>query len=246
MNLSELDPRVKLVLLLVLSTAALTTERPALLLTWLGLTALLLLLGGISAGQLLQKTKTILKLIASLFVLQCLFNRSGEPWLSLNGLTLVTSGGLHAGTFVALRLLIIVLSALILLTGSRQDYLLSLNQLGLPYEISFMVLIGLRFLPFLRDAAQDVLWAVQMRGGRIKGAGLRKRMQLYLSLILPIVALAIRRSENLAMAMEARAFRCQPKRTFRRRLTMKRGDWLYLTEFIAVFSLLTCAVCLIG
>ena len=83
MNLSRLDPRVKLALLLVLSTAALTTERPALLLTWLGLTALLLLLGGISAGQLLQKTKTILKLIASLFVLQCLFNRNGDPWLSL-------------------------------------------------------------------------------------------------------------------------------------------------------------------
>ncbi len=105
-----------------------------------------------------------------------------------------------------------------------------------------MILAGLRFLPFLREAAQDVLYAVQMRGGRIHGAGLRQRLRLYMSIVLPVVALAIRRSEKLSTAMEARAFCSQSNRTFRRRLTMKKGDWLYLTGFCAVFALLTAGV----
>lgn len=246
MKLSALDPRVKLALLLIISTAALTTQRPVLLGAWLGLTALLLMLGGVSAAQLLQKTRTALKLILSIFVLQCLFDRSGDSWLSLGEATLVTAGGLHAGVYVGLRLLIIVLAALILLTGTRQDYLLALTQLGLPYEIAFMVLVGLRFLPFLREAAQDVLWAVQMRGGRLHGVGLLPRLRLYLSLVLPVVVLALRRSENLAIAMEARAFRCKPTRTFRRRLIMRREDWLYLAGFCAVFTALTAVILLLG
>lgn len=245
MKLERIDPRVKLGLLIVLSTASLLTTRPLLLTAWLLLTAALLLLGGVGTGELLHKARAGMTFIFSIFVLQCLFNRGGEPLLQLGGLTLVTDGGVRAGLYVGLRLLIILFSALILMTGTRQDYLLALNQLGLPYEISFMILAGLRFLPFLREAAQDVLCAVQMRGGRIHGAGLRQRLRLYMSIVLPVVALAIRRSEKLSTAMEARAFRSQPRRTFRRRLTMKRNDWLYLAGFVIVFTMLTVGISLI-
>ena len=244
MKLERLDPRVKLALLVLLSTASLLTERPALLAAWLLLTVAILLLGGIGPLELLHKAQTGVTLIFSIFVLQCIFNRSGDPLLSLGGLTLVTAGGVNAGLYVGLRLLIILFAALILMSGSRQDYLLALNQLGMPYEISFMVLAGLRFLPFLREAAQDVLCAVQMRGGKIHGAGFRQRMRLYVSIVLPVVALAIRRSERLSTAMEARAFRSQPRRTYRCRLTMKRSDWLYLAGIVGVFALLTWAVIL--
>ncbi|MBR2783662.1 MAG: energy-coupling factor transporter transmembrane protein EcfT [Firmicutes bacterium] len=242
MKLERVDPRVKLALLIALSTASLLTTEPLLLAAWLLLTAALLLLGGVGIGELLRKARAGMAFIFSIFVLQCLFNRGGEPLLQLGGLTLVTDGGVRTGLYVGLRLLIILFSALILMTGTRQDYLLALNQLGLPYEISFMILAGLRFLPFLREAAQDVLYAVQMRGGRIHGAGLRQRLRLYMSIVLPVVALAIRRSEKLSTAMEARAFCSQSKRTFRRRLIMKKGDWLYLTGFCAVFALLTAGV----
>jgi len=84
--------------------------------------------------------------------------------------------------------------------------------------------------------------ALVISGSRIHGAGLRQRLRLYMSIVLPVVALAIRRSEKLSTAMEARAFCSQSKRTFRRRLTMKKGDWLYLTGFCAVFALLTAGV----
>ncbi len=245
MKLERIDPRVKLALLIVLSTASLLTTESILLAAWLLLAVILLLLGGVSVGDLLRKARAGTAFIFSIFALQCLFNRGGEPLLQLGGLTLVTDGGVRAGLYVGLRLLILLFSALILMTGRRQDYLLALNQLGLPYEMSFMVLAGLRFLPFLRDAAQDVLCAVQMRGGRIHGSGLRQRLRLYMSIVLPVVALAIRRSEKLSTAMEARAFRSQPRRTYHRQLTIKKADWLYLAGFAIAFFVLTGGISLI-
>ncbi len=133
MKLERVDPRVKLALLIALSTASLLTTEPLLLAAWLLLTAALLLLGGVGIGELLRKARAGMAFIFSIFVLQYLFNRGGEPLLQLGGLTLVTDGGVRTGLYVGLRLLIILFSALILMTGTRQDYLLALNQLGLPY-----------------------------------------------------------------------------------------------------------------
>ena len=154
----------------------------------------------------------------------------------LGAFTLVTTGGVSAAAAVALRLLIVLLSALIILTGQRRDYLLALLQLGLPYEICFMVLAGLHFLPLLREESRDVMYAVQMRGTRVQGTSLKNRLGVYLRVAVPIVAGAIRRSEQMSVAMETRAFRSRPKRTSMRRLRMRRSDWAVLAGFCAALA----------
>ena len=238
MRLESLDARVKLWMLLSLSTAAVLTRTTSLQLALLLYTFLLLLMGGVSIRRTLWRVRGALGLILSLFLLQCLFNRSGAPLLRLCGVTLVTRGGAGAGLNVMLRLLTLLLSALIILTGQRRDYLLALGQLGLPYELSFMVMTGLHFLPLLREESQDVLSAIQMRGGRLRKAPLRQKLNLYLTAAMPIAAGALRRSEQMSVAMEARAFRSMPKRTSMRRLTMRCGDWLYFALYTAILILI--------
>ena len=238
MKLKTVDPRIKLLMLAVLSSAAVVSRSVFVLAAILILNLVLLLTGGVPAGRILTLTKNYLRIILMLFVIQCLFNRGGAPLLSIRGFPLVTVGGLRTAAMVALRLLIIVTSALIVLTGEARDYLLALVQLRLPYELAFMVIVALRFIPLLREEARDVLAAVQMRGLNIKKAPLGKKLSAYASVLVPIVAGALHRSEQTSISMEARAFRSSPTRTYMRRLTLKASDWAFFGVFAAVILLI--------
>ena len=236
MSLSRLDPRVKLFLLFGISTAALILRTPFALIALLFLTFFILLTGRVSLGVIWRKLRGLFGLIAMLFILQCLFNHSGEPLFIVSSLTLVTVSGFYTATLVCLRLLIIIISAFVVATGEPRDYLLALIQLKLPYDIAFMVLAALRFLPMLREEAQDVLCAAQMRGLRLKKSSLRKQAGAYISIVIPVVAGAIHRAEQLSIAMEARGFRAFPRRTSLRRLSMRTADWVYMAAFCAVIA----------
>ena len=236
MKLTLLDPRVKLFLLIGLSTTALAARKLAALLALLFLVGLILLAGRISLSVIWAKLRGLFGLTAALFLLQCLFHRNGNPLLSVSGLTLVTDLGFRTAVLVSLRLLIVIMSALVVISGEARDYLLSLTSLKVPYEIAFMVLAALRFLPMLRQEAQDVLFAAQMRGLRLKKTGLKHQAGAYISIALPVVASAVQRAEHLSIAMEARGFRAFPKRTSMRRLRMRGTDWAYTIVFCAVIA----------
>jgi energy-coupling factor transport system permease protein len=152
--------------------------------------------------------------------------------------TLATRGGLETGVVVSLRLYIILLTALVILTGEPRDYILAMTQSGIPYEIAFMSLAALRFIPMLREEAQDVLCAVQMRGTQLKKSGLKHKAKVYISVMIPIIAGAIHRSEQLSIAMEARGFRAYPKRASMRRLRFHTKDMIYLAAFAVVLSVI--------
>lgn len=234
-TLRALDPRLKLFMLLALSTAGLVCKSHLTLLAVLGLAVLLLAAGraGLPAG------KTVLRLLGVVlfaFVMQCVFVRGGEAALTAGGRVLVRSEGLDLAIRSALRLMIIFASALIVLCGEARDYLLALTQMKIPYEIAFMVLAALRFIPALRQEAQDVLCAVQMRGTKIKKQGFGKKLSIYLSILMPVVAGALRRSEEMALAMEARAFRALPKRSSMRTLRFKAADAVCFVFFGCIFS----------
>ena len=172
MNLSGFDPRTKLMLMICVSTLAVVWQDPIWLAGLLCFTGAVLVCGGVAMGSLLKQTRGMLGVIAFLFVIQCLFIRSGPALLSVGNFTLVTVHGLTTALAVTMRLLILVLSAAILLTGDARDYLLALVQCKVPFEIAFMVMTGLHFLPILREEALDVYQAVQMRGTELAKANL--------------------------------------------------------------------------
>jgi len=195
------------------------------------MTLLILLAGGVRPSDIWLKLRALFGLVLMLFLMQCLFNRSGEPVLTLLGFTIVREMGFQTAVLVSLRLLIVIVSALVVVVGDTRDYLLALTQMKIPYEIAFMVLAALRFLPMLREEAQDVLCAAQMRGMRLKKTSLKKQFSAYLSIVIPVVAGAIKRAEQLSIAMEARGFRSHPRRTSMRRLSMRPKDWIYAASF---------------
>ena len=238
MTLELLDARVKLIMLLTVSTLSVFSLSVIPLAVLLVILLAALVMGKADIKSAFMQIKGMLKLLALLFVLQCVFNRSGRAIISAGGITLLTSGGMSMAAVVVLRLLVILLSAVIVLTGQSRDHLLALNQWHVPYEISFMVMAAMRFVPILRQEASDVLCAVQMRGTRLSGLGPVNKMKVYAGIMLPVLSGTIRRCEQMSIAMEARAFRAMNGRTSMRRLHMCRKDWVYA----AVFEALMCAV----
>jgi energy-coupling factor transport system permease protein len=224
MRLAHLDPRPKLLFVLCVSTLAVLWRDPAWLAALLALTIAILLGGGVKPGRTWRQARGVLQVVAILFVVQCVFVRSGEPVVSVAGFALITAGGLTVALGVTLRLLIVVCSALVLLTGQARDYLLALVQCRIPYEIAFMVMTAVHFLPILREEALDVYHAVQMRGTEVSNAGVRERLRVYTRIALPVVAGALRRAEQVSLAMETRAFRARPVRTSMRRLSLRTRD----------------------
>lgn len=221
----ELDPRSKLLMVICISTLAIVYQDPWKLLLLLLCT--ILMLAWLDSGWLsrMHALAKILPLLALLFILQCLFTRQGVPLLSIHGINMLTDQGLAMGLGVMLRIIIIIMSAMILLSSSERDFLLALVQWRIPYEIAFMVMVGLHFLPILREEALNVYYAVQMRGTELQKISARLKIKLYTRMLLPIISGAIYRAEQMAIAMDARAFRAYPQRSYMRRLKLKKRDY---------------------
>lgn len=237
-SLKDTDTRVKMALMLVISTLSVVSRQPIRLACLLAFSALLLALGGVSWRQMWPRLRGACKLMLSVAVLQLLFNRSGDALLRVGGIAILTRGGCTMALATALRLMTVLLCAALVMTGDIRDYLLGLSQWHVPYEIVFMLLAGLRFLPALREESRDVLYAVQMRGVDLKRLPLRGRLRVYLRVMAPIVARTVQRSEQMAIAMEARAFRAMDRRTAMRTLRMHRGDWLLLALCLTALMLI--------
>ena len=227
-KLAGLDPRTKVVMMAALSTAIMAVDDLAALAVVLACTVVTLALGGVKASAAWNQLRGILAIIVLLFLVQSVFTRGGEVLLYVGTFPLVTEAGFHLACVLCFRFAVILLSALILLTGESRDYLLAMVQCKLPYELAFMVMAGIHFLPILRDEALNVYYAVQLRGTELEKAGLRGKIATYRRICLPILTGALRRSKATAGAMELRGFRSTPNRTYMRHITLKARDYFFL------------------
>lgn len=221
---SDLDPRAKLMILLCLSGSAvfLSDLRYLAALTIVSVVCAVVLKADFRrAAPFIKVTVTMM---IPLFAVQCIFTRCGEPLISVGDHVLVMSGGIYAGVLMVLRILTVVTSALIVTTSPPGDYLLALVQCKMPYDLAFMILSAMHFLPLLSAEAKDRFSAVQMKGIDLKKIPLRKKVSACLSLMLPILSGTLRRAEAMSCAMQMRGFRAFPRRTYMRKLLLNKRD----------------------
>lgn len=238
-SLAGIDPRVKLFTTALLSTLAVLSGNELRLSAYLSALLVIMAAGGVSLREAVRRASGMFRLIICIFVLQCVFTRSGEVLVKICGFTVITSDGVHTALAVCIRLLILTCSALVLMSGESRDYIPAFTQLHIPYEIVFMLMITLRFLPILHEEIREVLTAVQMRGTRIKNAPIKDRADTYLRVMIPIISAAIKHTENINSAMISRAFRAMPDRTCMRRLRLNIRDIFAAIVSAAVFLLIT-------
>lgn len=211
--MSKLDPRTKIVILVCISCAAMFTTNLWFLLGLFGFTVCLLFIGRVGLSRQKKQFTGALSMIVFLFILQAIFGQA------------------YFGAVLCVRLMIVIMSALILLTGHMRDYLLALVQMKMPYELAYMVVLAFHFFPILRQEALDVYHSMQLRGTELKHTSIKNKLGAYKRMCIPIMAGALSRAQDTAVAMEARGFRMHKQRTYMRKLTLKKKDKFLMILF---------------
>jgi energy-coupling factor transport system permease protein len=136
---------------------------------------------------------------------------------------------------MALRFLVLVESFSIFFLTTSPDYLsLALEQSRVPYEFCFAFTTAVRFVPVLAEEAKTIMDAQKARGLELERGNFIQRVKNYIPILIPLIVNAIRRSLELAEAMESRAWGATEKRTNLYTLKMKRADYALIALTIAI------------
>lgn len=211
--MNKLDPRTRIVMLFAISGVAMLTSNLWFLAGLLAFTIVLLLVGRVGISKQKKQFMGIISMLVFLFLIQAIFGQA------------------YFGAVLCVRLIIVVMSALILLTGQMRDYLLALVQMKVPYELAYMVVLAFHFFPILRQEALDVYHSIQLRGCELKKTSLKNKLLAFKGMCIPILAGALARAQDTAIAMEARGFRMYRRRTYMRRLKLAKKDIALLILF---------------
>ncbi len=223
--MDNLDPRTKIVIIACISAAALITKNLWMLTGLLVFTVLLMMTMGISISRQKKQLMTVIGMVIFLFVLQAVFGR----W--------------ELGLVLCVRLMVLLMSALILLTGEPRDYLLAMVQCRMPYELAYMVILAFRFFPLLREEAMDIYYSIQLRGTELQKISMGKKLDAYRRMCIPILAGAMERAGDTSIAMEIRGFRAKGRRTYMRHLKLKALDVAVIIVMVVLTGIFA-AVCL--
>lgn len=142
----------------------------------------------------------------------------------------------HTGTALldysvsmSLRFLVLVESfSVFFLTTSPDQLSLALEQSHVRYDFTFAFTTAVRFVPVLAEEAQTIMDAQKARGLELEKGNFLKRVRNYIPILIPLIVSAIRRSLELAEAMESRAWGATSKRTNLYVLKMKAGDFVLI------------------
>jgi energy-coupling factor transport system permease protein len=150
----------------------------------------------------------------------------------------VTAANWENAAAMTLRFVVLVESFSVFFLTTSPDHLgLALEQSRVPYEFSFAFTTAVRFVPVLAEEAQTIMDAQKARGLELEKGNFMKRIRNYVPVLIPLIVSAIRRSLELAEAMESRAWGATKKRTNLYALKLRRGDYVLLAIIVGLLAL---------
>jgi energy-coupling factor transport system permease protein len=247
--LHRLDPRIKLLATVVITATLMAQTRIWILAFGLVTVAALFILAKINLRYALRSLIPLIPLFVFVLVLQLLFfphqqalETGGVILWRWKGIIISWASIISIGT-MALRMISIVLLLTLFtslanvtnLTHGVDGLLHPFQRIGLPaHEIALVLVVAFRFIPMLGQELERLMKAQAARGGEFsRGWGL-KRIRQTLPLLVPLFLAALRRAEELAVAMEARGYAGGRGRTQLTVLHMVWLDWLVLTLVILI------------
>jgi energy-coupling factor transport system permease protein len=238
--LHRLDPRAKLVLVFCFLIATFLLPHP-----WimpLVIIALIWVLGRISPREYLVFLLFLLPIMVAVTLIHLLTD--GPPYFGtrLLGLVPLSQPGWEAGLLVALRLAAMGIAFLMFsMTTDPFDWGMAMYQSGLNYKVAFMFAFAMRFFPLLQEELVVIRNALSARAYTAVGS---RNPWVFLRgvaiSIMPLGLGALRRSRDIALAMELRGFNYAEtvgvRRTVFRDIRMRCRDWMVVA--VSVLALL--------
>jgi len=139
---------------------------------------------------------------------------------------------------MTVRFIVLVESfSMFFLTTSPDLLGLALEQSHVPYEFCFAFTTAVRFVPVLAEEAQTIMDAQKSRGLELEKGNFLKRIRNYIPILIPLIVSAIRRSLELAEAMESRAWGASKKRTNLYVLKLRKNDAALVAIAVGMLAL---------
>lgn len=136
--------------------------------------------------------------------------------VSLYCLQLGVKQGLWPGIRTSVLIILFFLPGAVLLrTTCTRDVMTGLQRV-IPYRLSFLVFVSIRFVPFFLRELEEIAAAQRLRGARLLPGQLldpRNWRDLFDCLLLPLMVRALKTAEEVSLSAEARGFGRQPERT---------------------------------
>jgi energy-coupling factor transport system permease protein len=157
-----------------------------------------------------------------------LFYRHGKPLFHLGPLY-VSRASLQYGFGRGIKLAeLLATSVLFLSTTKVEEFSFGLSKMGVPYRVGFAITLSFRLVPLFIDSALTVVQAQTLRGYDFESGSLMTRIRRYVPVTVPVFMGALRKANNMAMALEARGFGYSERPTSYVRYQMRALDVVML------------------
>lgn len=239
----KLDPRAKLifVFIYIIMIFANYDLKSYLILLTIAMSGVLF--SGISFKYYLKGIIPILWIIIFTALIHLTTTNQGELILDI-GLINIYSEGVEQAVLISLRLILIVLiSSILTLTTSPLDLTSGLERLLSPLkylkvpirELALMMTISLRFIPILVEEAEKVIKAQKARGADLDRGSVKQRISAIVASIVPMFINVFKRADDLSIALEARGYNGNARRT---RLNASDFTWRDYLLFLIIIILI--------
>ena len=241
----KLDPRTKIILSVFFIVTVFLANNPITLVFLAIITCILIFMSRISFSVMFKAIKPLVFILTFTAVLNIFLTKGeGTPLLSFWVLTVYEEGIVRAA-FMFFRVIIFILSSTVLLTYTTspisltdgiESLLAPLKKIKVPvHSFAMMMSIALRFIPILVEETEKIMNAQKSRGADFSSGGLIKRAKALIPILIPLLASAFNRADELATAMECRCYRGDKNRTKLVKLEYKSRDFVFMAAFVLIF-----------
>jgi len=201
-------------------------------------TLTVLLVARVTFSSMKAYLKVIVPIMLLFLILFPLFSLGGTVFFVI-GPVVISWVGVSGGIIAASRLGSLFLSTVgILLTTTRErDLIRGLMQGGLPFEVSFLLMMTLRFISL---SMTDLTTIREARRARAmpERENLIQLLRNLVSIVIPLFVATIRRIQTSSNALEVKGFAPGAKRTSMTREKVGRSEIFYGIFFLSLTALL--------
>ena len=234
--LHSLDPRVKFIMSIFIFVSGVLFSNWAFLTAAFVTVFIVLIIGGrVRTRTVATNLKPIMPIVIIMLLLWPFFLHTGTVLFSWRFVTISTDGILM-GVGMSFRILTMISATFLLLMATQQrDIISGLTQMGLPYEYGLTLVIALRYVPTLAGMSQTIMDAQRSRGLELDRGNILERIRKYIPILAPLIVGAIRMAQELAIAIDSRAFG-HGDRTYLYRRSMRARDYGVLLVATGCFA----------
>jgi energy-coupling factor transport system permease protein len=208
----RMDPRSRLLLSLALFVVALLTRSLSELIIVLSLVFMI-----VGAARILHRFARAMVFSVVISFVAFVLNYAVAP------------AAPYSAVLFGLRLFAVISStSLFFLTSTPDELEQVMRWLRLPSDFVMVFVIAVRFVPVLLMDALQIMDAQRSRGLEFDRGGFVQRMKNSIPVVVPLIAVALDRSLDLAEAMDSRAYGATKKPTSLYQPMLRKGDYAAL------------------